>query len=159
MPLYNAQQILGRTISFDRDTKVYKVFDINNLGDNASPSSVYRKGQTVQIDSYLSPTPAYTSAYGIRYAKRSSEYFTFYAGSVYMAFKNDSSISKSSLQQQGAKTVVQEMEEERRSKLSFFEKLKEDILKLGKPVLIAAIVLIALYFSMPYIMEAIKKRK
>jgi len=112
MAIYSASQLLDKTLTVNRPLNLFRVFDINNKGDQAKPvSNKLPKGYRFVVDSFLSPTPAYVSQYGIMYAKRSDTYFTFKGrdGNFYAVKNERGAFDKNKLKAQGILTVDEEI--------------------------------------------------
>ena len=157
--LYSAGQLIGKTLVLNHSVNVYKVVDINELGDSAKPTRTMKQGDSFTVDSFLSPTSGYTSSYGIKYAKRSNPYFTFYAGNSYegIAIISDGRFSIKSLTAQGALNVKEEVaaqtETEKEGTISgFFDNIKGFfgvIFKNIIPILIIIAVIVAIIYLSP----------
>jgi hypothetical protein len=106
--IFSAGQLIGKTFFVTRPIDFYRVDDVNNFGDNARPvSNKLKTGYSFVMDSYLLPGEAHTGNYGIKYAKRSNTYFTFYGNDrKYYAviFKSDGRFSLKKLKEQGAQS-------------------------------------------------------
>jgi hypothetical protein len=111
MAIFSPGQLLGKTFYVTRPIDFYRVSDINNFGDLARPvSNKLKTGYSFVLDSFLLAKEAHTGNYGIKYAKRSDTYFTFYGndGKYYaVKFVNDKRFSLNKLLEQGAKTDQQ----------------------------------------------------
>jgi hypothetical protein len=148
----NVNQLIGKTFYPLYKLNYYDVFDINNDGDNAKSSGNFKVGESFVMDSYLLPIPAQTK-YGIKYAKRSNLYLTFYRGKNYYAvIYNPNVFSLHDLQQQGVKTIEQEMKEEAEANKTPIDKVL-DVLGAGsdvvKKLLIFGVVIIAIGYLAP----------
>lgn len=159
MPLYNIRNLIGKTFVLKSPTKFYRVADVNNLGDKAKPvSNLLKKGYSFTLDSFLMPTDGGVDKYGIKRAKRSNYYWTFYGanGSYYAIIFNENLFDNSAIQQQGIKTVEQEVKESESESKSPFDKLSETVSdifkgigKTGKTLLIVGVSV----WAVGYLME------
>ena len=161
--LFSARQLIGKQIVLNKTINVYKVFDINNLGDNAQPFTEIKKDQFFTLDSYLLPTDGYTSIYGITYAKRSNLYFTFFdLAKNYLAVKviDDGRFSLKALREQGAISVKEEIEQDKYENKTGIEKFFYDIFHGGgaKTLLIVAAVSLAAIIVLPKIINKNAKK-
>lgn len=152
MPKVNVSQLIGKTFYPIYKLNYYKVFDVNNNGDKASPVDRLKVNESFVMDSYLSPIPAQTK-YGINYAKRSNLYLTFYRGKDYYAIiYNANSFSLKDLKQQGVKTIEEELKEEEEKNKTPIDKIF-DVLGAGgkvvKNILIFGVVVVAIGYLAP----------
>jgi hypothetical protein len=106
--LFLPGQLIGKTFFVTKPIDFFRVDDINNFGDNARPvSNKLKTGYSFVMDSFLLPREAGTGNYGIKYAKRSNPYFTFFGtdGKYYaVIFKSDNRFSLKKLKEQGAQS-------------------------------------------------------
>lgn len=126
MPLIRASQIQGKTITLKQPAKFYRVFDINNLGDKAKPvSNMIPAGYQLLVDTYITKGPAYTSSYGVKYAPRKDDYFTFFGkDKEYYAIKvQDIKVGAKGYKEAGVKTVKEEEKEEQEAAQTPLDKL------------------------------------
>lgn len=160
MPIYSASQILGRTVTMDSNVNYYRVSDINSIGDKAPPAGQLKKGQSVRVDSYLSPTPGYTNMYSIVYAPRKFNYFTFYSNGTYFCFRlEDNAIDTRILKESGALTLAQELEERRLDNMTDVERFFSGFnIKGGiKTIVTLAVVIAVVWAVFKFIIPAYKQ--
>lgn len=159
MPIYSASQILDKTLTVNRPLNLFRVFDINNKGDQAKPvSNKLPKGYRFVVDSFLAPTPAYVSQYGIMYAKRSDTYFTFKGrdGNFYAVKNERGAFDKDQLKKQGILTVDEEIKLREEKAKDPIEKLFEgfgSFAKFAKWIAIG----VAAVWATGYIIKSTKK--
>lgn len=168
MALYDATQIIGKTLVTRKNVNYYKVVDINEKGDKATKAGTLSNGTSFVVDSYLAPTPGYTSIYNITYAARSRPYFTFYLGGVYCACViGDGFFNLDILQAQGAQTVQQQAETAAQEEYDATHPFSQFWKGLGldklfgsiKPILILILLIILAIYVLPHIMKAVEKKK
>lgn len=162
MPLYPAGQLIDKTITLTKPVKAWKVSDINAKGDKAIPVNILPKGNSFVMDSFLLPTPGYTNSYGITYAPRKYTYFTYFSPSnVYMCIRLDSGgISAAALQAQGAMTVQQILDKEKRDNENFIQRFFDDLnIPEGfKTVAKVLLILLVVYLLIRFILPMINKK-
>ena len=152
----NINQLIGKTFYPIYKLNYYDVIDINNDGDNAKPIGQLKVNDSFVMDSYLLPIQAQTK-YGIKYAKRSNLYLTFFRGKKYYAIiYNPNSFSLRDLQQQGVKTITEELKEQEEANKTPIDKVF-DFLGAGgkiiKNVLIFGVVILAAGYLIPKIQK------
>lgn len=159
MPVYSAKQILDKTLKANRPLNLYRVLDINNNGDQAKPvSNKLPKGYAFKVDSFLLPTEAFISQYGIMYAKRKDTYFTFRGkDGNYYAVKNErGSFDKNSLKAQGILTVDDEIKLAQEQSKTPIDKLFEGFGKFAIYAKWVTIGIVAIWAT-GYIIKSTKK--
>lgn len=148
MAIYSASQLLGKTFYLRKAVTFYKIFDINNLGDDAKPAGRFKVGQYFVPISFLLPTNGHTQ-YGIVYAKRSYPLFVFTdaAGTWYgVKIIGDGRFNVPALRAQGAITVKEEIERDKKENESLFDKIFSGAGGVLKTVaIVGGVGLIALY--------------
>ena len=168
MAIYSATQLIGKTLVAAKNLNVYRVSDINSVGDKAKPIRVMSKGDSFILDSYLAPTSGYTSIYNITYAARSKPMFTFYAGDMYECVSVVSgAFDVPALQEQGAITVKEEMSAAAKEEYNATHPLSSiadslglgDFFKKVKPVLILVLVIVLVIVLAPLLSKAIPQKK
>lgn len=160
--LYSANQLLNKTLLLNRSVKVYKVSDINKLGDNAKPVFDLQKGKSFILYSFLLPTAEKIGDYGIKYAKRSDPYFVYKDGENFFAIAviGDGRFSLKALKDQGALTVKEQAEQSEQDSKEWYEKIFSGFGSIAKPVkivLVVSLVLVILSFVAPTIFRNLKK--
>lgn len=166
--LFLFSQLMNKTILLNRNVNIYRVSDINAIGDKSKPALVLSKGKTFVLDSYLLPTTGYTNAYGLTYAPRTDSYFTFYLNGIYYGVKvlNDGRFSVDALKEQGALTV-KEVEDLKKKEAAagtvggFLNNIGSglgEIFGKLKPVLIIILVIILVIYLLPVITKATEKK-
>jgi len=152
MDKVNISQLIGKTFYPIYKLNYYKVFDINNEGDKALPVGRLNIGQSFVMDSYLLPIEAQTK-YGIKYAKRSNLYLTFYRGKDYFAIiYNPNVFSLKDLKQQGVQTIEEELRAQEEANKTPIDKIF-DVLGAGgkvvKNLLIFGVIVVAVGYLAP----------
>lgn len=124
MPDIRFSQLMDKTITLEKDTPFYRVFDVNNLGYKAKqiiPS--LKTGYKFVVDSYLLKGPAYTDRNypSLKYAERKDDYITFFGrdGKYYAIKVKDISLSAAGRKASGILTIKEEEEQN----LGTFEKI------------------------------------
>lgn len=159
MPVFDPTQLVGKTFFENSPANYYLVLDINSLGDNAKPKG---KVTSFVMDSYLLPTPAYTSSYGINYAARKYTYFTFFLpdGNYYAVRYEAGNTNTDKLAAQGALTVAQQIEQEKEDQKNIFEKFFSG-LNIGgtlKTIIIVAVIILLIVFLLPTIKKGLNNK-
>jgi len=158
MPQVKVSQLIGKTFYPRYTVRYYDVFDINNEGDNAKKAGTLQKNESFVMDSYLMPKEAYTGNYGIKYAKRSSLYFTFKRGNKYYAIKYDPNLySLGKLQEQGTQTTEQEAAAQIEENKTPLDKI-EDIFKSGAGMVKNLIYIGVAIFAVGYLIPKFEKK-
>lgn len=153
MPLYSASQLIDKTMLLNKACNIYRVIDVNNNGDNATPAFIANRGFTFVVDSFLGVTQGYTQN-GVTYAARSIPYFTFFdQGGTYLciAVIADGRFSLEALQSQGALSVAEQVAKDERDNAGPLANFLNDIGGGLKFLLLAAAVVM--------LFMAIKKTK
>jgi len=136
----------------EKQCNVYKVSDINRLGDQAQPFLAAPKNYIFVIDSFLSPTNGYTDTYGIFHAKRLVPYFTFFelnGDYLAIAVVGDGRFSIEALRQQGALSVTEEIAKDERDSKTDVGNFLSDLVKALKPALFIGIGIFAVKELLP----------
>ena len=158
MPTFSASQLIGKTFYTTKPLNFYRVSDINTLGDNAKPvSNKLKTGYSFVLDSFLLPTEPFTK-YGIRYAKRSDTYFTFYGNDKnYYAVKYaKDNFSSKALKEQGAKTdeqIIKEKEQEQQTPADYIKNALISAGTLTKNVIYIGLGIFAIGYILPKILK------
>lgn len=130
MPTVNVNQLIGKTFFPRYAVRYYSVYDINNAGDKAVKTGVLQKNESFVMDSFLLPTEA-TTKNGIKYAKRSVIFFTFFRNGKYYGIKYDPNLySLTKLTDQGVKTAAQEIKEAEEQNKTTSDKLTDTLTNL-----------------------------
>lgn len=160
MPVYDAAQLIGKSISVTSSTDVYNVSDINMFGDKAKSVGKMAKGGSYTMDSFLLPTAAYTNSYGLKYAARKYTYFTFYSGGKYLAVRMEN-VNTKALKDQGALTVADQIAKEQADNSNplsnLFNNMFNGLGDTAKLVVKVAIVLAVIYIILRYLLPAYSK--
>jgi len=158
MPQVKVSQLIGKTFYPRYTVRYYDVFDINNEGDNAKKAGVLQKNDSFVMDSFLMPVESYTNKYGIKYAKRSSLFFTFKKGNKYYGIKYDPNLySLSKLQEQGTQTTQQEEAAQIEENKTPLDKI-EDIFKSGAGLVKNLIYIGVAIFAVGYLIPKFEKK-
>lgn len=157
MPTYSAGQLIGKTFFTTKPLNLYRVLDINDLGDKAKPVSKLKTGYSFVMDSYLPATEPYTKT-GVKYAKRSDIYFTFFGqdGKYYAVKYAKDNFSSKALKEQGAKTeeqIIEQKIEENKTPADLIKDFFEGAGKLGKNVIYIGLGVIAVGYLLPKILN------
>ena len=163
MPLISARNLIGKTFFTTKPLSFYRVNDIISKGDKAKPiSNQIKSGYSFKLDSYLSPVEQNTK-YGFTTAKRSDYYFTWYGndGGYYaVKYADDGRFSLKKLQEQGVKTVQQEIKQTEDDNKTPVEKLSETVTDLfsgaGKTIKTLLFIGVAV-FAVGYLVPKFKK--
>ena len=137
MPQVEIRKLIGKSIFVTTTIPVYRVSDINEKGDKAKPVVNVNKGYSFVLDSYLTPTEAYKSSYGLSYAKRSDIYFLFYGHDKHyyaVKYKPDGRFSWTKLQEQGVTSTKEDIEAAKEAEKSPIDKITEAFSGAGKTV-------------------------
>lgn len=128
MPLFNVGQLIGKTIYIAKPTNFYRLGDIINKGDKATPvSNKLKRGYFFVLDSFLLPTEEFKK-YGFTTAKRSDSYWTFKGndGGFYaVKYANDGRFDLKKIIEQGAKTVKEQIKEKTEQEKTPVDKVLE----------------------------------
>jgi hypothetical protein len=160
MAIFSPGQLIGKTFFVTKPLEFYRVSDVNNFGDAARPvSNKLNTGYSFVLDSFLLPREAGTGNYGIKYAKRSNPYFTFFGtDKKYYAviFKNDKRFSLSKLVEQGAKSDVQLAAEKAEENKTTSDKLNDLLTSGGKTLKTLLYIAVGIYAA-GYLIPKFKK--
>jgi hypothetical protein len=157
MPKVNLNQLIGKTFYPIYKLNYYKVFDVNNDGDNAKPIGHFNVGESFVMDSYLLPIEAQTK-YGIKYAKRSSIYLTFFKGKEYCAvIYNANAFSLKTLKEQGVLTVEEELKAEEEKNKTTIDKIF-DVVGVGGKLVKNLIIFGVVIFAVGYLAPKLQKK-
>jgi len=148
--LISFSQLMDKTITLEKDTPFYRLFDVNNEGYKAKEiKPPLKTGYKFVVWSYLLKGPAYANPNypSIKYAERKDDYLLFKGmdGKYYAIKVKDLKLSKAGRRASGILTV----EEEEQQNLSTIEKLT----RFGKRLLIG----IAIVWGAGYLYKQIKK--
>lgn len=148
--LISVSQLMDKTITLEKETPFYRLFDVNNEGYKAKEiKPPLRTGYKFVVWSYLLKGPAYANPNypSIKYAERRDDYLLFKGmdGKYYAIKVKDLKLSKASRRASGILTV----EEEEEQNLSTIEKLT----RFGKRLLIG----VAIVWGAGYLYKQIKK--
>lgn len=134
MPDIRVNQLQGKTIALKQSVAFFRVNDINTKGDSAQPVGMLPNGYQIKVDSFLAKGPAYVDQYGLKKAKRSSDYLTFFGkdGNYYAINTKSISVGAKGLKEAGIKTVAQEQAEAAAAQETTLDK----VVKFGKWVII-----------------------
>jgi hypothetical protein len=134
MPIFNAKELIGKTIFITKPINFYRVNDIIQKGDQAKPiSNKLKKDYSFVLDSFLTPVEE-NFKFGFKTAKRSDTYFTFYGNdNGYYAIKyiNDGRISLKKLKEQGSKDIEEERKAEEKEKETTADKIENSLKSVG----------------------------
>lgn len=153
----NISQLIGKNFYPIYKLNYYQVIDINNEGDNAKPSGRLKVNESFVMHSYLLPTEAKTK-YGIKYAKRSHLYLTFFRGKDYFGIiYNPNAFSLKDLQQQGVKTISEEIKEQEEANKTPVDKVL-DVLGAGGKVVKNLLIFGFIVFAVGYLAPKFQKK-
>jgi hypothetical protein len=152
MPKVDPSQLIGKTFYPIYALNYYDVNDINNKGDKAIPIGKFKVGESFVMDSYLSPIEQQTK-YGIKYAKRSNLYLTFFRGKKYCAIiYNPNVFSLKALKEQGVKTIEEQIKEQQQQNETPLDKVFNVLGeggKIVKNILIFGVIIYAVGYLAP----------
>jgi hypothetical protein len=152
MPKVNVSQLIDKTFYPIYPLNYYSVFSINNEGDKALPIGKFKVGDSFVMDSYLLPIEPQTKN-GVKYAKRSNLYLTFFRGKQYCAVIYNSKVfSLKDLKEQGVKTIEEQIKDEQEQNKTPLDKVF-DVLgeggKFVKNILIFGVIIYAVGYLAP----------
>jgi hypothetical protein len=158
MPQVNVSQLIGKTFYPRIPIPYFDVYDVNNDGDKAMIKGFLKQNESFVMDSYLSPKEAYTSNYGIKYAKRSNLYLTFYRGNKYYGIIYTPFLfSLSKLQDQGVKTVEEERKQQEEENKTPIDKIT-DVFKGGAGMVKNLLYIGVAIFAIGYLVPKFNKK-
>jgi hypothetical protein len=134
MPIFNATQLIGKTLFVTKPINFYRQLDIIQKGDNATPvKNKLKAGYSFVLDTFLMPVEENYN-FGFKTAKRSDIYFVFTGNDnnkYAIKYISDGRISLKKLLEQGAKTIEQEEEEKKEANKTTAEKIEESLKNVG----------------------------